>query len=47
MFSGSADIVAAFAAGHLAVRARDVPLAEVAVWWSAAPESGERLVFIP
>jgi NADPH:quinone reductase-like Zn-dependent oxidoreductase len=47
MFSVSADIVAAFAAGHLAVKARDVPLAEVAIWWSAAPESGERLVFIP
>jgi NADPH:quinone reductase-like Zn-dependent oxidoreductase len=47
MFSVSADIVAAFAAGQLAVRAREVPLADVAVWWSAASESGERLVFIP
>ena len=47
MFSVSADIVAAFAAGALAVRARDVPLADVANWWSAPLASGERLVFIP
>jgi hypothetical protein len=47
MFSVSGDIVAAFAAGHLHVRVRDVPLADVARWWSAPVESGERLVFIP
>lgn len=47
MFSVSADIVAAFATGTLAVKARDVPLADVANWWSAPLASGERLVFIP
>ncbi len=47
MFSVSADIVAAFAAGSLEVRVREVPLTEVATWWSAHPESGERIVVIP
>jgi NADPH:quinone reductase-like Zn-dependent oxidoreductase len=47
MFSVAADIVAAFAAGALAVRAREVPLADVASWWSAPLATGERLVFIP
>jgi NADPH:quinone reductase-like Zn-dependent oxidoreductase len=47
MFSVSADIVAAFAAGDLEVRVRDVPLADVARWWSAPSQSGERLVFLP
>jgi NADPH:quinone reductase-like Zn-dependent oxidoreductase len=47
MFSVTGDIVAAFAAGHLQVRVREVPLSEVAAWWSAPLDSGERLVFIP
>jgi NADPH:quinone reductase-like Zn-dependent oxidoreductase len=47
MFSVSADIVAAFAAGHLDVKVREAPLADVATWWSAPSESGERIVFIP
>jgi len=47
MFSVSSDIVAAFAAGQLDVRVREVPLADVATWWSAPAASGERLVFIP
>ena len=47
MFSVSGDVVAAFAAGQLAVRVRDVQLADVARWWSAPSEAGERLVFIP
>ena len=47
MFSVSADIVAAFAAGSLEVRVREVPLTEVATWWSAYPESGECIVVIP
>jgi NADPH:quinone reductase-like Zn-dependent oxidoreductase len=47
MFSVSADIVASFAAGQLKVRVRQVPLAEVATWWSARSQPGERLVFIP
>ena len=47
MFSVSSDVVAAFAAGDLEARVREVSLAEVATWWSAQQESGERLVFIP
>jgi len=47
MFSVAADIVAAFAAGRLEVRLREVPLADVATWWSARPQPGERLVCIP
>jgi NADPH:quinone reductase-like Zn-dependent oxidoreductase len=47
IFSVTADLVAAFAAGRLAVTARDVPLAEVAVAWSAPARPGERLVFVP
>jgi len=48
MFSVSADIVAAFAAGHLDVKVREVPLADVATWWAAGRSpSGERLVFTP
>ena len=35
MFSVAPDIVAAFAAGQLDVRLREVPLADVATWWSA------------
>jgi NADPH:quinone reductase-like Zn-dependent oxidoreductase len=47
MFSVSPEIVAAFAAGQLDMRVREVPLAEVATWWPARTSSGERLVFIP
>lgn len=47
MFSVSSDIIAAFAAGHLHVHVREVPLADVGTWWSARPASGERFVFLP
>lgn len=47
MFSVSSDIVAAFSAGELCVKVREVPLADVASSWSARSEAGERLVFIP
>jgi NADPH:quinone reductase-like Zn-dependent oxidoreductase len=47
MFSVAPAIVAAFADRTLAVRLREVPLADVAAWWSARSESGERIAFIP
>jgi NADPH:quinone reductase-like Zn-dependent oxidoreductase len=44
MFSIAPDIVAAFAAGTLAVDVLEVPLADVAAYWAPRPE---RVVFIP
>jgi NADPH:quinone reductase-like Zn-dependent oxidoreductase len=47
MFRVAPEIVAAFADRKLQVNLREVPLAEVATAWSAAVDSGERVVFIP
>lgn len=47
MFSVVPDIVAAIAAGALQVRVREVPLADVERYWTVAPPSGERIVFVP
>lgn len=47
MFSVAPAIIAAFAAGRLEVQLREVPLAEIAAWWSRSTGSGERIVFIP
>lgn len=47
MFGVAPEVLSAFAAGRLAVDAREVPLAEVEKWWAAPLRSGERLVFIP
>jgi NADPH:quinone reductase-like Zn-dependent oxidoreductase len=47
MFGVSPDIVAAFAAGELQVKVREVPLADVSKVWSSHAEAGERIVFIP
>ncbi|MFT3884899.1 MAG: zinc-binding alcohol dehydrogenase family protein [Flavobacteriales bacterium] len=47
LFGAATDVAAAFAAGQLDVRVREVPLAEVATWWAATPASGERIVFVP
>lgn len=47
MFSVAPAVVAAFAAGQLQVQLREVPLADVAHWWSRSTESGERIVFVP
>ena len=47
MFSVAPHIVTAFAAGQLDVAVREVPLADVATWWSAPARGGERLVFVP
>ena len=47
MLGVAPDIVTAFAAGALQVDALEVPLAEVARWWSPGAEAGARLVFIP
>ncbi len=47
MFSVAPEIVAAFAARTLEVNLREVPLADVAAWWSPRSASGERIVFIP
>jgi NADPH:quinone reductase-like Zn-dependent oxidoreductase len=44
MFSVAPAVVAAFADHTLDVRAREVPLAEVATWWSTP---GDRIVFLP
>jgi len=46
MFAASADVVAAIADGKLQVRAREVPLEDVARYWSAPLPSGERWVFV-
>lgn len=47
MFGCAGDIMEAFAAGKLQVNAREVPLSEVAQWWNARTESGQRIVFVP
>lgn len=47
MFSVAPEIVAALAAGDLAIHVRDVPLADIERHWSEKTTGGERVVFLP